>query len=402
MIICKHFAECGGCRFQDIPYKEQLNAKENRIKELAVSYKVEAEIRPINPSNPEYYRNKMEFTFAPLERTVGQIGKDRNSQTRSADQEGIVCGLYSKLQRRKVVDIEECLIFSSDAGKLLRAVKDFVKLKGYPVYDKYSHRGFLRYLIIREAKFTKELMIGLVTSSSEELDSEGLIRVLTGLKLKANIKSVYQVISDSFSDAVVFDQKRLLYGEPFILERLDDLTFRVGIDTFFQVNPCAIVDFYKKIRGYAGVSSNEQVLDLFCGVGSIGLFLARDAKFVWGVEREPAIVDIAWQNAKINRIDNISFFAADSRRFLNTQGLFYKNTDFLIVNPPRCGLSAKIIRAILRLKPKNIIYSSCNPQALFNDLEGFFEQYALDFIEPFDFFPHTPHFEALTLLRRKK
>ena len=401
MKTCKHFGECGGCRFQDIPYKEQLVAKQDKIKDLAVFHKINTELKPINPSLCEYYRNKMEFSFAPLERAAGQIGKERGSLTGCADQEGLVCGLYSKRERRKVVDIEECLIFSPDLGEILKAIKYFIKRKKHSVYDKYSHQGFLRYLIIREAKFTKEIMIGIVTSSSEVLDVKGFIKALASLKLESTIKSIYQIISDSFSDAVVFDKKELLYGEPFIEERLDDLTFRIGIDTFFQVNPYAIVDFYKKIRDYAGVSSNEQVLDLFCGVGSIGMFLAHDAKFVWGVEKEEEIVDIAWQNAKINKIDNISFFAADSRKFLNTQGAFYKNTDFLIINPPRCGLSPKIIRAILRLNPKNIIYSSCNPEALFRDLEGFLDQYSLDFIEPFDFFPHTPHLEALSFLKRK-
>lgn len=381
MKICKHFLECGGCSFQDIPYEEQLAAKEDKIRELISSYKIEVPLKPINHSRLEYYRNKMEFSFA--------------------DQKGVVCGLYSKREKRKVVDIEECLIFSPDLGEVLKVVKDFIKKKKHSVYDKYSHQGFLRYLIIRETKFTKEIMIGIVTSNSEVLDIKEFVRVLTSLKLKSTIKSIYQIISDSFSDAVVFDKKELLYGEPFIKERLDDLTFRIGIDTFFQVNPYAIVDFYKKIRDYARVSSTEQVLDLFCGVGSIGMFLARDAKFVWGVEREKEIVDIAWQNAKINKIDNISFFAAASRKFLNTQGAFYKNTDFLILNPPRCGLSSKIVRAILRLEPKNIIYSSCNPEALFRDLEWFRDQYNLDFIEPFDFFPHTPHLEVLSFLRRK-
>lgn len=381
MKICKHFLECGGCSFQDIPYEEQLAAKEDKIRELISSYKIEVPLKPINHSRLEYYRNKMEFSFA--------------------DQNGVVCGLYSKREKRKVVDIEECLIFSPDLGEVLKVVKDFIKKKKHSVYDKYSHQGFLRYLIIRETKFTKEIMIGIVTSNSEVLDIKEFVRVLTSLKLKSTIKSIYQIISDSFSDAVVFDKKELLYGEPFIKERLDDLTFRIGIDTFFQVNPYAIVDFYKKIRDYARVSSTEQVLDLFCGVGSIGMFLARDAKFVWGVEREKEIVDIAWQNAKINKIDNISFFAAASRKFLNTQGAFYKNTDFLILNPPRCGLSSKIVRAILRLEPKNIIYSSCNPEALFRDLEWFRDQYNLDFIEPFDFFPHTPHLEVLSFLRRK-
>ncbi|MFH1519786.1 MAG: 23S rRNA (uracil(1939)-C(5))-methyltransferase RlmD [Candidatus Omnitrophota bacterium] len=380
MKICKHFSECGGCRFQDIPYKQQLATKEAKVRDLATFHKIDTELKPINSFPPEYYRNKMEFSFA--------------------DQEGVVCGLYSKREKRKVVDIEECLIFSPDLGALIKAIKDFVKKKKHSVYDKYSHQGFLRYLIIRETKFTQEMMIGIVTSSSEALDVKGFIKVLTSLKLKSTIKSIYQIVSDSFSDAVVFDKKELLYGQAFIEERLDELTFRIGIDTFFQVNPYAIVDFYKKIRDYARASSAEQVLDLFCGVGSIGMFLARDAKFVWGVEREEEIVDLAWQNAKLNRIDNISFFTADSRKFLNTQGAFYKNTDFLVVNPPRCGLSPKIIRAILRLEPKNIIYSSCNPEAFFGDLEGFLGQYSLDFIEPFDFFPHTPHLECLSFLKR--
>ncbi len=380
MKICKHFSDCGGCRFQDIPYKKQLRAKQDRVKELATAYNIDTLIKPINHSQQEYYRNKMEFTFA--------------------DQEGIVCGLYSRKEKRKVVDIEECLIFSPDSNQILKTIKQFIKERGYSAYDKYTHQGFLRYLIVREAKFTNQSMVGIVTSSSEVLDSKELVALLNSLKLKSKLKSIYQITSDSHSDAVVFEKKKLLFGEPFIEERLDKLTFRISIDTFFQVNPRMIVDFYKKIRKYANLSPRQRVLDLFCGVGSIGLFLAKSAKFVWGVEREEEIVDMAWQNAKINKVNNISFFAADSRKFLNTQGTFYKNTDFLVVNPPRCGLNPKIIRAILRLEPKNIIYSSCNPEAFFVDLEGFLGQYSLDFIEPFDFFPHTPHLECLSLLKR--
>jgi len=153
MKICKHFSECGGCRFQDIPYREQLRTKEDRVEKLAAAYKIDTSIKPINSSCPEYYRNKMEFTFA--------------------DQEGIVCGLYSKKERRKVVDIEECLIFSPDLGKILKTIKEFVKKKKYSVYDKFTHQGFLRYLITRETKFTKEIVIGIVTSSSEVLDTKG-------------------------------------------------------------------------------------------------------------------------------------------------------------------------------------------------------------------------------------
>jgi 23S rRNA (uracil1939-C5)-methyltransferase len=379
MNICKHFGDCGGCRLQDIPYKEQLATKEKSIAELAFVSDLDTQIKPINSFEPYYYRNKMEFSFA--------------------NQDGLVCGLYSSKDKGKVVDIKECLIFSPDTGSILSAIRDFLKSKKYSVYNKYSHKGFLRNLIIRETKFTKELMIGLVTTSEEELDKDKFIEVILSLKLASRIKSIFWIINNSFSDAVIFEEKRLLYGETFIKEELDNLTFKIGIDTFFQVNPKMVQGFYKKIRDYVKLTGKEEVLDLFCGVGSIGLFLAKDAKIIWGVEVIEEIVDIAKQNAKINNIDNISFFTSDARKFLNIEGAPSDNIDLLILNPPRGGLSNKIIRAVLRLRPKSILYSSCNPKALARDLKGLIAEYNLEFIEPFDFFPHTPHLECLSLLR---
>ncbi len=382
MTICKHFSECGGCRLQDMPYEEQLRTKEARVKNLISSSGLNAQLKPINYSQEWFYRNKMEFSFA-------------------ADQDGLVCGLYSKKEKGRVIDLEECLIFSSDTTLILKAIKSFLKEKNPSVYNKYSHQGFLRNLIIRQTKFSSQTMIGIVSSSSESLDQKGFVKALVGLNLQYPIKSIYQIINDSLSDAVIFEKKELLYGEPFIEEKLGDLTFKICIDSFFQINPRMLAGFYNKIKDYLDLSSNQSVLDLFCGVGSIGIFLAGSVKFVWAVEISKEIVDMAWQNAKTNNIENISFIASDSRRFLNTQGSFYKGIDVLVVNPPRCGLSNKIIRGILRLEPKIIVYSSCNPDALFRDLGGLIDQYSLDFVEPFDFFPHTPHLEVLTILRRK-
>jgi 23S rRNA (uracil-5-)-methyltransferase RumA len=255
-------------------------------------------------------------------------------------------------------------------------------------------------VIIRETKFTKEIMVGLVTTSAANLDKEGFVKALTALQLEANIKSIYWIINDSWSDAVIFEKKELLYGEPYIQEDLGDLHFKIGIDSFFQVNPRAIKDFYTKIRNYASLKNEEKVLDLFCGSGGIGLFLAKDAKFVWGVELEKQIIEAAWENAKLNTIENISFFASDVRKFLNSQSAFYKDIDVLIINPPRSGLSNKIVRAILRLNPKTIFYSSCNPTSLFTNLKDLLSAYKIEFIEPFDFFPHTPHVECLAVLRK--
>jgi len=376
---CKHFFECGGCRFQDTPYPEQLIQKENTVKDLASLFSTE--VKPINSAKPWYYRGKMEFTF-------------------SFDK-GTICGLYSKVNRGKVLDVEECLIFSEDLPVLFKTIKAFVNKKKYLVYDKYSHQGFLRNLVIRQTKFGNELMLGIVTTSVQNLDKEELVRELLSLKLNTFLKSIYWIINDSLSDAVVFERKELLYGEETIKEQIDGLTFNIGIDSFFQVNSYMLSDFYKKINDYSQVSSDKRVLDLFCGVGTIGISLAKQAKFVWAVEISQEIIDLAWKNAKENNIENISFFAADARRFLNTQGMFYRGIETLVLNPPRAGLSNKIIRAILRLKAKNIIYSSCNPKALFLDLEKFTDHYSLDFIEPFDFFPHTPHLECLASLRKK-
>ena len=384
MKICRHFGECGGCRFQDIPYKEQLLTKEKRVKELSLSFGFDVEIKPINHSEPFYYRNKMEFSFS------------------KANDGKIICGFYKRESRNQLIDLEECLIFSPDAGKILAAVKKFVNKEKYSPYNKYSHKGFLRNLIVRETKFTNELMIALVTSGQEHLKREDLVKKLCSLKLNSELKSIYWIVNDSLSDAVIFDKKELLFGQEHIKERLNNLEFLIGVDTFFQVNPKAVISLYNKIRDYASLSGSEKVLDIFCGVGSIGLFLAKQAKFVWGVEAVGEIVELAHQNAKRNNIDNISFCTSDARKFLNTQGIFYKDIDVLVINPPRSGLSKKIVRAILRLGPKTIIYSSCNPQAFFRDLEGLGSQYSFDFIEPFDFFPHTPHLEVLSVLRKSQ
>jgi 23S rRNA (uracil-5-)-methyltransferase RumA len=377
---CRHFSECGGCRYQDIPYRRQLRDKKNKLKELLNSSGLSAKLKPINHAKKWYYRNKMEFSFS---------GQDQ-----------IVCGLYSKKVKRRLVDIKECLIFSYDAPAILKAVKNFAKEHNYSIYDKYSYQGFLRHLIVRETKFTKQLMVGLVTTSQQEFEAEKFVKNLKALKLKSEIKSIFRIVNDSWSDAVVFEKKELIYGRSFIQEKLGGLRFKIGIDTFFQVNPRLAVNFYKKIRKYAKVSKSVRVLDLFCGVGSIGLFLAKGAKFVWGVEMNNDIVDLSWENSQVNKIDNISFLTSDTKKFLNSQSMFYKGIDLLILNPPRSGLSNKIIRSILRLKPKTIIYSSCNPQALFKDLQGLNERYKLEFVEPFDFFPHTPHLEVLAFLKK--
>lgn len=379
---CKHFGTCGGCSFQDQPYQQQLTNKETLVKEHLAALNSTCELKPISSYQPWYYRNKMEFTFS-----------QKNQE--------VILGLYAK-QRAGVFDLKECLIFSTDCGPILDGIRNFVKEKTYQAYDKYSHKGFLRHLIVRSTKHNPQTMIAIVTSSQGYFDKQAFVKSLLDLKLSAPIKSIYYIENDSFGDAVTFQKKELLFGEPFIKETLGEFSFNIGIDTFFQVNPLAVEEFYSAINSYAALNNQQSVLDLFCGTGSIGIFLAKTAKFVWGVELQKEIVNAAWQNAKDNNIENISFFVSDTRKFINLQGAFYKDTETLIMNPPRCGLSDKLKRTVLaKLNPKTIFYSSCNPQTLFSDLKFFLDDYVLELVHPFDFFPHTPHLECLTMLKKK-
>ncbi len=381
MNICQHFTLCGGCRLQDISYKQQIKEKRANVRALMNSFSIDARLKKINYGKPWYYRNKMEFTFS--------------------DRKGVICGLYSKKKQEGVIGLTECLIFSVDAGKIIKCVEQFVNSNNYSAYNKYNHTGFLRNLIIRETKFTHEIMIGIATTGKEELDKHEFVKILRSLKLRSTIKSIYWIVNNSFSDAVVFERKELLFGKKIIQEKLGKFKFNIGIDTFFQVNPRMAIKFYKKIKNYSRLSRKQRVLDLFCGAGGIGMFLAQKAKSVCGVEISPEIIQMAEQNAQSNNIKNITFIVQEARRFLNTQGKPYKGVDLLVVNPPRCGLSNRIIRAILRLEPKKIFYSSCNPSSLIENLSQLQTAYYIEFIEPFDFFPHTNHLECFSVLNRK-
>ncbi len=377
---CKHFGLCGGCKFQDIPYQEQIKTKEQRIKGLISDYGFKTEFKPINYFPEWFYRNKMEFTFA--------CGDGK-----------LICGLHSKKEKRQVFNVEECRIFSKNTGVILNKLREFAANKGYSAYNKFSHKGFLRHLILRESKFTGQLMLGLVTTTEKTVDSDSLIKELLSLKLDKKISSLYWIVNDSFGDAVTFQDKKLIYGQPFIVERINGFDFRINIDSFFQTNPAGISQLYKKIEEYSPLSRESLALDLYCGAGSIGMFLARKAKFVWGVEVIKSAVEGAFANAEINNVKNISFICRDVRKFLAEREL--KDTIGLImINPPRCGLSKKIKSKLLKIDAPYIFYSSCNADSLFADLRDLSSGYEPEFVESFDFFPHTSHVEVFSCLKR--
>jgi len=381
--VCRHFGECGGCRFQDVDYTTQLVNKQSYLEDL-FDKPLGQRLQPIVGSpNIYFYRNKMEFSFS---KNNGQL----------------ICGLHNSRNKREVVDIKECKIFSEDTPVILDSLRMFFGKQNTSVHNRFRHKGFLRHLVLREAKNTQDFMVDIVTSSESILDKDMLGQILLSLTLKKRISSLIWTINDSLSDAVIPESWQVLYGGEFIEEVVGGLHFRILPYSFFQVNSYILEDFHKTLQSILNLKGHEKILDLFSGLGAISLVLAHLCDFIWAVEVEPHTVENAYINTALNRINNVSFLSGDVRKVLfNNMRLWKNNIDVVIVNPPRSGVSRKIVQRIKEIYPRRIVYSSCNPKSFSHDIAAFTDSYSVELIRPFDFFPHTPHIELLGLLLRK-
>lgn len=381
--ICRHFGECGGCRFQDVPYGLQLRDKEERCRSLRDEAGIETEILPIIPS-PQilHYRNKMEFSF-------GEEGGET------------VCGLHRREKKRSVFPVRQCLISSPDTGPIVEAVELFARRSGLPPYDTYRHHGFWRNLVIRESKSGGELLVNLVTSSRGELDRGKFLSALDRLPAGGRIASVIHTVNDSPSNAVIPENWENLRGDPFLEERLAGLTFRIPPFAFFQVNPAIMEVFYRELKDILRLTGRERILDIFSGSGAIGLVLSGQAESILGIEIDPEAVANGRFNARINRAENLSFLQGKASRVLAENRRRWPGCfDLAVVNPPRSGISKKIAKRLRELNPERIVYSSCNPKTFFPQVELLAETHRPAILQPFDFFPHTPHLEMLAVFER--
>ncbi len=381
--ICRHFGVCGGCRFQDLPYQLQLEKKEERCRNLRDEAEIEAELRPIIPSPRVYaYRNKMEFSF-------GEEGGE------------LVCGLHRRDRKRSVFQLEECPISSPVIGPIVKAITAAARDSGLPAYDPYRHQGFWRNLVIREGKFTGGFLVNLVTTSAGEPDAAKILSTLDCLPEKDRIISVIHTVNDSLSNAVIPQSWKTLRGEPFLEEKLAGLTFRILPFSFFQVNPAIMEIFYRELKNVLGLRGKEKILDIFSGSGAIGLVLSREAESILGIELDPEAVANARLNARENGLENLDFREGKAARILAENRHHWPGRfDLVIVNPPRSGISKKIAKRLRELEPDRIVYSSCNPETFFPQVELLAEVYRPTVLQPFDFFPHTPHLEMLAVFER--
>ena len=394
--FCKHFGVCGGCRWQDLQYTEQLHYKQQEVTDNLKRIG-QLELPPVNPirasANEKYYRNKLEFTFSNKRwLSVEEI----NSGDDFTDRNGL--GFHVPGMFDKVIDLEECHLQPEPSNLIRQEIRDYSRDHGLTFYDLRNGGGLLRTLIIRNT-LKGEWMVLVVFFEDDELKRNLL---LDHLQAKfPELTSLMYCINQKANDSI-FDQEILLYaGQDHIMERMEDLQFKIGPKSFFQTNSVQALELYRKVRELAGLTGGEVVYDLYSGTGTIGLFLARQAGKVVGLEFIDEAIQDARVNAGLNGIDNAEFFSGDikdllTEEFVREQG----QPDVLITDPPRAGMHKDVVDVILSVSPDRIVYVSCNPSTQARDLQLLGEKYKVLEIQPFDMFPQTYHVENIVLLEK--
>ncbi|EJO5349509.1 23S rRNA (uracil(1939)-C(5))-methyltransferase RlmD [Clostridium botulinum] len=381
---CPHFGQCGGCSTQYIPYDKQLELKKQQLLKLFKNKEIEGfEFLGVEKSPEEYeYRNKMEFTFGDMEK-----GGD------------LTLGMHVKNKSFSIITVDNCKIVDGDFGKILTIVVNYFNKKGMPKYRVMSHEGFLRNLVIRKAKNTGEILINIVTTSQMEFDFKEIVDILLEEEYKGEIKGILHTINDTLSDVVQVDKLEILYGRDYIVEELLGLKFKIAPEAFFQTNSKGAEKLYSIVKDFLGDASSKVVFDLYCGTGTIGQIVAPKAKKVIGIELIEEAVKSANENAKLNGLDNCEFIAGDVAKVIKD---VKQKPDIIILDPPRPGVHPVALEYVVKFQPKEIIYVSCNPKTLVDDLKYLIENgYKLEKVKGMDMFPHTPHVEIVVTLTKQ-
>jgi 23S rRNA (uracil1939-C5)-methyltransferase len=379
---CAHYPACGGCRFQDLAYETQVQTKHQWVADSLqrIAGLTDAPLEPIVPAASQFhYRNKMEYSFTQLE-------------------SGPTLGLHKAGRWDEVLEIQKCWL-TSDAGNAIRnTMSDWAREEKLTAYDQETHEGYLRHLMIREGRNTGQALVQLVTNRGERFDRERLIEVLTQVP---EVKSIHWSINEGVSETTELPTE-LIWGEDAIEEEIGGLRFRVRPNAFLQTNTEMAEQLYAIAREFAGLTGNETVYDLYCGIGTIGLSMAKDAMTVWGIEISEESVACAIENQELNAIGNTAFFAGNVGEVLADLRTRAGDPDVVVVDPPRAGLAGKALKRLGEIAAPRIVYVSCNPTTLAGDVKALLEEYGYELrrVQPVDMFPHTPHVEAVALLER--
>ncbi len=382
--FCPHFGECGGCSRQTLPYEEQLKLKETLYRDTLSKYGVTvARMEPIISSPEIYgYRNKMEYTFGD-EIKGGPITLGMHRMTRASD----------------IITTDQCKIAPPDFNLILTTVLNWARGKGYQQYNRFKNEGFLRNLILRRGVYTNEILVALCTTSYETLDSEDMVAQILALPLNGTVVGILHLVHDRTGDVVRAETQTTLFGREWYMEELMGLQFKVSFFSFFQTNPAGAQLLYNKALSYFSDNAGKEVFDLFSGTGTLAQIMAAKANRVTAVELVADAVDAARQNAKLNGIENCTFIAGDVFEVLNNLDHIPER---ILVDPPRAGIMPKAWEKILSYGADEIVYISCNPVSLAENLQVAEKMgYEVIISCPVDQFPHTPHLECVVKLEKR-
>ncbi|MEI3606246.1 23S rRNA (uracil(1939)-C(5))-methyltransferase RlmD [Pseudogracilibacillus sp. SE30717A] len=381
---CDVYYKCGGCQLQHMSYDMQLEMKRNQVKNVMQKV-AHLESVPVHPvlgmEDPWRYRNKIQI---PVGEKDGEL----------------ITGFYQQRSHRIIDDMDTCVIQNELGDRMVEAVRRIATDLGIEAYDENTHRGVLRHIIVRTAFGTNDTMIILVTRTEKLPHQTELIKQLT--ETYPASKSIIQNVNKEKTNVIMGKKSRTIYGEDYIYDAIGDLKFKISPRSFYQVNPTQTKVLYNKALEYASVGPNDVVIDAYCGIGTISLFLAQKAQKVYGVEIVPEAIDDAKINAKLNGITNAEFVVGEAEKVMpwwTAQGL---RPDVIVVDPPRKGCDEALLQAMIDMAPKRIVYVSCNPSTLARDLrileDGGFKTQE---VQPVDMFSQTNHVECVSLLQRE-
>lgn len=394
--FCSHFGVCGGCKWQNLSYDRQLELKAKQVKDAfeRIGKIKEGQWFPILPSaKTTYYRNKLEYTFSDS-RWLETVDMDEASR-------GSMNALGFHIPRRfdKVLDISHCYLQPDPSNAIRLWAKTYAESQQLAFYNQKFQHGFMRNLMIRTTGLG-QLMVVVIFSENRKSVIDNFMSALD--RAFPQIDSLQYIINPKLNTAFHDLEVQLFKGNPYVVENMEELRFRVGATSFYQTNGDQALALYRLVDQLAQVQAHELVYDLYTGTGTIALFLARRAKEVVGIEYVPAAVEDAVENAKLNQLTNARFFAGDMAKILRPSFIEENGRpQVVIADPPRAGMSPEVVQQIKEMAPERLVYVSCNPATQARDLQVLTERFELLEIHPVDMFPHTHHVENVVLMRRR-
>ncbi|MFP7491581.1 23S rRNA (uracil(1939)-C(5))-methyltransferase RlmD [Bacillus paralicheniformis] len=382
---CPIYKQCGGCQLQHINYEGQLLYKQKQVKDVLERIgKLDLSRITVHPTlgmeDPWNYRNKAQV---PVGEREG----------------GLIAGFYQQ-RSHEIIDMNECLIQQSENDRVVQAIKEICGKYGIKAYNEERHKGWLRHIMVRYGAVTGEMMVVFITRTNDFPHKAKIVEEIT--TAFPHVKSIVQNINPKKTNVIFGDETTVIWGEEYIYDTIGEIKFAISARSFYQVNPEQTKVLYDKALEYAELNGEETVIDAYCGIGTISLFLAKQAKKVYGVEIVPEAIEDAKRNAELNGIENAEFEVGEAETVIPKWYEEGITADTLVVDPPRKGCDEALLRTILEMKPKRVVYVSCNPGTLARDLrvleDGGYETLE---VQPVDMFPHTSHVECCSLLVRE-